>query len=73
MVGLLRRFSHASSLKNWNREEFGKIKDKKREALQRLNTWEKEEIVRPLLPLELANMMEVVEDFKRWALLEETF
>lgn len=51
---------------------FGKVEDNKRDALKRLNYWDNVEIIVPLLPMELDQEMEAMEDFKKWAPLKET-
>ena len=43
----------------------------KQEALKRLSSWEVVESNRPLSPVEFDQKLKSVEDFKKWALLEE--
>ena len=60
-----------SLLKVWNREVFGSAGTNKQEALKRLSSWEVVESNMPLSPVELDQKLKSVEDFKKWALLEE--
>lgn len=59
-------------LKNWNKKVSRRVELHKQDALKRLNYWGLIENNRPLSPLELDLQLKVVEDFKKWALLEET-
>lgn len=60
------------SLKVWNMFVFGKVVDSKRDALKRLTDLEIIESSRSLLPLKLFLKKEMVEDFRKWAMLEKT-
>ena len=59
-------------LKTWNKEVFGRVEENKKSALAKVVAWDAIESERPLSPEELGTRMIVLEDFKKWSLLEET-
>ena len=58
-------------LKIWNKTSFGNLEEKKREALKKVKAWDVLEERDPLTLRERELKVEAVNDFKRWALLEE--
>ena len=58
-------------LKSANKEVFGRVEDKKKIALQNLAHWDVVRTQRSLTQLELERKVDEVEEFKKWALLEE--
>ena len=59
-------------LKNWNREVFGKVEYQKKDALRRASYWDELEKERGLSLEEVEERVKAKNDFKRWALMEET-
>ena len=59
-------------LKNWNREVFGKVEYQKKDALRRASYWDELEKERGLSLEEVEERVKAKDDFKRWALMEET-
>ena len=59
-------------LKTWNREVFGKVEDQKKDALRRVSSWDEIEKERGLSLEEAEERAKAKDDFKRWALMEET-
>ena len=59
-------------LKNWNREVFGKVEFQKKDALRRASYWDELEKERALSLEEVEERVKAKDDFKRWALMEET-
>ena len=58
-------------LKSWNKEVFGKVEVKKKEALCRVSLWDELEKQRELVLEEREEIIKVKEEFKSWAVLEE--
>ena len=58
-------------LKGWNKEVFGRVEVRKNQALQNLAFWDSIGANRPLAQSELERKAIELEEFKRWALLEE--
>ena len=58
-------------LKIWNKTSFGNLEVKKKEALKKVKDWDVLEERNPFTLREREQKVEVVNDFKRWALLEE--
>ena len=59
-------------LKIWNREVFGKVEYQKKDALCRASYWDELEKERVLSLEEVEERVKAKDDFKRWALMEET-
>ena len=59
-------------LKNWNREVFGKVEYQKKDALRRVSYWDELEKERGLSLEEVEARVKAKDDFKSWALMEET-
>ena len=59
-------------LKNWNREVFGKVEYQKKDALRRVSYWDELEKERGLSLEEVEERVKAKDDFKSWALMEET-
>ena len=59
-------------LKTWNREVFGKVEDQKKDALRRVSSWDELEKERGLSLEEAEERAKAKDDFKSWALMEET-
>ena len=59
-------------LKIWNREVFGKVEYQKKDALRRASYWDELEKERVLSLEEVEERVKAKDDFKRWALMEET-
>ena len=59
-------------LKNWNKEVFGKVEFQKKEALRKVSYWDEVEKDRGLSLEEVEDRVKAKDDFKRWALMEET-
>ena len=59
-------------LKIWNREVFGKVEYQKKDALRKVNYWDELEKDRGLSLEEVEARVKAKDDFKRWALMEET-
>ena len=59
-------------LKTWNREVFGKVEYQKKDALRRASYWDELEKERVLSLEEVEERVKAKDDFKRWALMEET-
>ena len=59
-------------LKSWNKEVFGRVEVRKRVALEKLALWDNLESQRPLSLNEMEEKVAATNDFKKWALLEET-
>ena len=57
----------------WNREVFGNVSTKNREALEQLGQWDAKERDRALTVEEFEEKRRVVDEFKKWANLEEIF
>ncbi|RVX10827.1 hypothetical protein CK203_018354 [Vitis vinifera] len=78
----MRRFSESlhceklkalkKDLKNWNREVVGNVSFNRVETFSRLQCWEAKENENPLTPREAEAKKLALEDYKKWALLEET-
>ena len=58
-------------LKIWSKTYFGNLEVEKKEALKKVKVWDMLEERNPLTLRERELKVEVVNDFKRWALLEE--
>ena len=61
-----------AKLRIWNREVFGKVEERKRLALVKVAYWDAVETQRLLSLKEMEEKVVALEDFKLWALLEET-
>ncbi|RVW53836.1 Trafficking protein particle complex II-specific subunit 120-like [Vitis vinifera] len=59
-------------LKEWNSEVFGKVGVNKGLALDKVSYWDNQEQFRALNEQELEARKEAREEFKKWALMEET-
>ena len=59
-------------LKNWNKEVIGNVSLNRAEAFSRLQRWESRENDGPLTASEVEAKNQALEDYKKWALLEET-
>ncbi|RVW36583.1 LINE-1 retrotransposable element ORF2 protein [Vitis vinifera] len=59
-------------LKEWNSEVFGKVGVNKGLALDKVSYWDNQEQLRALNEQELEAREETREEFKKWALMEET-
>ncbi|RVW74674.1 hypothetical protein CK203_052053 [Vitis vinifera] len=59
-------------LKNWNKEVVGNVSFNRAEAFSRLQRWEAKENESPLTPGDVEAKNRALEDYKKWALLEET-
>ncbi|RVW26396.1 Transposon TX1 uncharacterized 149 kDa protein [Vitis vinifera] len=59
-------------LKNWNKEVIGNVSLNRAEAFSRLQRWETRENDSPLTASEVKAKNLALEDYKKWALLEET-
>ncbi|RVW87143.1 hypothetical protein CK203_027009 [Vitis vinifera] len=59
-------------LKNWNKEVIGNVSLNRAEASSRLQRWESRENDGPLTASEVEAKNQALEDYKKWALLEET-
>ncbi|KAJ9708014.1 hypothetical protein PVL29_000195 [Vitis rotundifolia] len=59
-------------LKIWNKEVVGNVSFNRAEALSRLQCWEAKENENPLAPGDMEAKNLALEDYKKWALLEET-
>ena len=60
-----------SKIKCRNKEFFGNVAERKNQALKNLAHWDSIGAQRPLAHFELQRKVEEVEEFKKWALLEE--
>ena len=58
-------------LKGWNKEVFGRVETRKNQALNNMAQWDTIGAIRPLTQSELDRKIVELEEFKRWALLEE--
>ena len=58
-------------LKTWNKEVFGKVEVKKKEALHRVSFWDDLEKEKELVLEERGERTKAKEEFKSWAVLEE--
>ena len=58
-------------LKCWNKEVFERVDERKNQTLQNLAFWDTIGAQRPLTQNELERKAVEVEEFKKWALLEE--
>ena len=58
-------------LKWWNKEVFGRVETRKNQALKNMVQWDSIGVGRPLTQLELDRKTVELEEFKRWALIEE--
>ena len=59
-------------LKTWNREVFGEVETQKKDALRRISLWDELEKERGLDLEEAEERVKARDDFKNWALMEET-
>ena len=59
-------------LKTWNREVFGKVETNKKDALCRVSFWDELEKERGLGLEKVEERAKARDDFKSWALMEET-
>ena len=59
-------------LKTWNKEIFGKVETNKKDALRRVSFWDELEKERGLGLEEVEERAKARDDFKSWALMEET-
>ncbi|RVW81060.1 Transposon TX1 uncharacterized 149 kDa protein [Vitis vinifera] len=59
-------------LKNWNKEVIGNVSLNRAEAFSRLQRWETRENDSPLTASEVEAKNLALEDYKKWALMEET-
>ena len=59
-------------LKNWNKEVVGNVSFNRAEAFSCLQCWEAKENENPLTPGDVEAKNLALEDYKKWALLEET-
>ena len=60
-----------SKLRHWNKEEFGRVEDKKKTSLKQVAHWDAMETQRPPSMREKEEKVKAIEDFKRWAFMEE--
>ena len=60
-------------LRSWNKETFGIVEERKKQALQKANHWSNIECLRPLSQEETVEKVGAVEEYKKWAVLEETY
>ena len=60
-------------LRQWNKEVFGRVDARKKEALLKVAYWDNIEVQRPLSLNEFEEKMSAIEAFKGWAIMEETF
>ena len=58
-------------LKIWNKTSFGNLEVEKKEVLKKVKVWDVLEERNPLTLRERELKVEAMNDFKRWALLEE--
>ena len=58
-------------LKNWNKEVVGNVSFNRADAFSRLQRWEAKENENSLTPGEVEAKNLALEDYKKWALLEE--
>ena len=58
-------------LKGWNKEVFGRVEMRKNQALKNMTRWDTVGAIRPLTRSKLDRKIVELEEFKRWALLEE--
>ena len=58
-------------LKGWNKEVFGRVETRKNQALKNMAQWDTIAAVRPLTQTKIDRKTIELEEFKRWALLEE--
>ena len=58
-------------IKCWNKEVFRRVEERKNQALHNLAHWDSIGAQRPLSQFELERKVVEVEEFKKWALLEE--
>ena len=58
--------------KLWNKEVFGRVEERKKSALKKVDYWDALEAQRPLSLSEMEEKVAATEDFKSWTLLEET-
>ncbi|RVW38638.1 LINE-1 reverse transcriptase-like [Vitis vinifera] len=59
-------------LKIWNKEVVGNVSSNRAEAFTRLQCWEAKEKENPLNPEDMEAKNLALEDYKKWALMEET-
>ena len=69
LVEKLKALKH--KLKSWNKEVFGRVEDKKKTTLYNFSHWNALGDQISLTQLELERKSDEVEEFKKWALLEE--
>ena len=62
-----------SLLRDWNRNDFGKVEANKALALNQVDLRDKVDLTQPLIIHELEARRGAKEDFKKWVLLEEIF
>ena len=60
-------------IRTWNKEVFGKVEENKKVALRKVKYWDEIESQRPLSLAKLEERVSATADFKKWALLEETY
>ena len=58
-------------LKAWNKGVFGNVDVQKKSALKKVALWDDIESRRPLSAGEREERMGAMEDFKKWAIMEE--
>ena len=58
-------------LKGWNKEVFGRVETRKNQALKNIAQWDTIGAVRTVTQSEIDRKTIELEEFKRWALLEE--
>ena len=58
-------------LKAWNKGVFGNVDEQKKFALKKVALWDDIESRRPLSDGEPQERMGAMEDFKKWAIMEE--
>ena len=60
------------NLRGWNKDVFGRVEENKKVALKKVASWDDLENKRPLSSNELEERVSAIEDFKKWAIMEET-
>ena len=60
-------------LKLWNKEVFGRVEERKKSALKKVDYWDAIEAQRPLSLSEMEEKVAAIEDFKSWVLWKKLF
>ena len=60
-----------AKIKEWNKGVFGCVDEQKKSALNKVAHWDDLERRRPLFDGERQDRLGVMEEFKKWAILEE--